>query len=335
MPNELAHLSKPYPWQAGQWLRLMSLWKNDRLPHALLIDGVSGVGKKQLAKSLGYFLLCQNPAENTACGLCRSCMLNLANTHPDLMIIEPDEKKIVIKVEQIRSLTAFAANTSQQGGRKIILIDPAEAMNVNASNALLKCLEEPARETFLILISHQSSRLLPTIKSRCQLIECPLPKHEESELWLKEEMAIKDAGTLLRLSDHRPLAARDLADSRTMLVRRELSSDMLGLLTGKTSMIKLAQKWSKDELLIVLYWFACWLSDMIRWIPTADPFRLRDTEQEQLYTLCKNQGDYQKLFHLADQVLLAKHQLGSGANPNKQLLLEGLLALWVAGFAQL
>jgi DNA polymerase-3 subunit delta' len=107
-----------------------------------------------------------------------------AGSHPDNFVLEPEEADKPIKVDQVRELVAFVVQTAQLGGRKVVLIEPVEAMNVNASNALLKSLEEPSGDTVLLLVSHQPSRLLPTIKSRCQQVACPQPSLAQSQAWL-------------------------------------------------------------------------------------------------------------------------------------------------------
>lgn len=337
----MEHLAKPYPWQNEQWTFLHSLIKQNRLPHALLVEGAKGIGKRQLALSLGSFLLCKNPVEvssgdftssfsdNSACGQCRSCRLNLAGTHPDLLLISPEEKSSVIKVDQIRFLIDFVSKTSQQGGKKIIIIDPAEAMNINSANALLKSLEEPTADTFLILVSHQSSKLLPTIKSRCQLLECAAPDHDSALQWLAGYGGEERAALLLRLSDGRPIAALDMLNSEAMEIREALSKDLLGLIKQTSPLVSICQKWSKGELEIVLFWLSCWLGDMLRWMPTDDLGRIRDVSQMELYNLCKERGQYKTLFPLMDELMLARQQLEGGSNPNKQLLLENVLIKWL------
>jgi len=130
-----------------------------------LFVGERGVGKKQLALDFSKRLLCSNKA----CGHCQSCYLFDAQTHPDLIRIEPESGQ-TIKIDQIREVIAFVSQTPSLGGYRIIIIDPARAMNINAANALLKTLEEPTPNTLLILISDSIPRLPATILSRCQKI---------------------------------------------------------------------------------------------------------------------------------------------------------------------
>ncbi|MFO6082911.1 DNA polymerase III subunit delta', partial [Pseudomonas aeruginosa] len=153
-----------YPWQQALWSQLGGRAQH---AHAYLLYGPAGIGKRALAEHWAAQLLCQRPAAAGACGECKACQLLAAGTHPDYFVLEPEEAEKPIRVDQVRDLVGFVVQTAQLGGRKVVLLEPAEAMNVNAANALLKSLEEPSGDTVLLLISHQPSRLLPTIKSRC------------------------------------------------------------------------------------------------------------------------------------------------------------------------
>lgn len=152
-----------FPWQQKEWELLLK--NKHRLPHALLFTGNEGVGKKQFALTFASLLLCKQPNDAQPCGNCHACHLLKANSHPDLILIEPETN--IIKIDQIRDAISLANETAQQGGYKIFIINPANAMNINAANALLKILEEPAPSTLFILISTLNSRLPATISSRC------------------------------------------------------------------------------------------------------------------------------------------------------------------------
>ena len=165
-------MAEVYPWQENLWQQLAGRAQH---AHAYLLHGPAGIGKRALAERLMARLLCLSPSGLDACGNCKSCHLLAAGTHPDNFVLEPEEADKPIKVDQVRELVEFVVQTAQLGGRKVVLLEPAEAMNLNAANALLKSLEEPSGNTVLLLISHQPSRLLPTIKSRCVQQACPLP----------------------------------------------------------------------------------------------------------------------------------------------------------------
>ena len=200
-------MAEAYPWQHGLWQQLAGRKQH---AHAYLLHGPAGIGKRALAERLMYLLLCQRPAGLEACGQCKSCSLLAAGSHPDHYVLEPEEADKAIKVDQVRDLVSFVVQTAQMGGRKVVLIEPVEAMNINAANALLKSLEEPSGNTVLLLVSHQPSRLLPTVKSRCVQQACPLPSDAMSIAWLADALpdcTEQERADLLTLAAGSPLVA--------------------------------------------------------------------------------------------------------------------------------
>lgn len=215
-----------YPWQIASWQALQELRR--RLPHALLIRGAQGIGKLDLALNFARSLLCERSAgDGTPCGICNSCHWFEQESHPDFRLIQPDalnsedeaEAKAggkkpsrEISVDQIRELTNFANLSSHCGGYRIVLIHPAEAMNSNAANALLKTLEEPTANLFFLLVTHKPQQLLPTILSRCQGFVLPTPTREAGIAWLSGQ-GVHHPEQALAQSGFAPLQARSWAES--------------------------------------------------------------------------------------------------------------------------
>lgn len=311
-------LAVHYPWQAPQWLHLCELRNNNRLPHALLLGGPSGVGKRRFAKAVAHSLLCENTTPGNPCGECRHCHFNLAGMHPDLKIIEPEEPGKQIKVDQVRGILDFIAQTSQQGGSKIVIIEPAEAMNINAANALLKNLEEPTEDTVILMVSDAVGTLLPTIRSRCQLLNFPVPPQAESLAWLSSMLALKDqADELLRDAGSRPLAALALVESGAIQQRQAMQTQLLDMLQGRVSPLQLAELWKNIDLADVLAWLQLKVSDFIRFKQGG---AFIDTQWQGLLV-----ADVKRLFLLLDVISSLQLKVSRGANPNKQLALEDLL----------
>ncbi|HKI74426.1 MAG TPA: DNA polymerase III subunit, partial [Pseudomonadales bacterium] len=152
-----------YPWHDKQKHQLMQLRTAEKLPHALLLSGPAWLGKQDFALATAAMLLCETPRDGMPCGDCPGCHLMAAGTHSDFRLIEPEDSRL-IKIEQVRDLIEWVNQTPQRGGYKVVVVHPAESMNVNSANAMLKCLEEPTDRTLIMLVSDLPGRLLPTIR---------------------------------------------------------------------------------------------------------------------------------------------------------------------------
>jgi DNA polymerase III delta' subunit len=214
-----------HPWNAPILDAVKS--RLERLPHALLVHGARGVGKLALAERLAQLLLCEHadPARRP-CDACDACRWYLAGNHPDFRRIEPEalarepaegeeeegapkrskQPSVIIKIEQVRALSDFLYVGSHRGKRRVALVHPAEDMNPNAANALLKGLEEPPAGAVFILVSHRPARLLPTIRSRCIAVPVPVPAPDAARAWLAGQGA-KDAERWLAYAGGAPLQA--------------------------------------------------------------------------------------------------------------------------------
>jgi DNA polymerase III subunit delta' len=152
------------PWLLGYQQQLHGLLSKQQLAHGLLLSGPAGIGKQRLADWLAAALLCT--ADVKPCGQCKSCLLRVAGSHADLLLI--DSSGSTIGVDAIRQLSQFMYGRAQQQQHKVVLLPQAEKLTEAAANALLKTLEEPPQNSFLLLCSSAVSTLAPTILSRCQ-----------------------------------------------------------------------------------------------------------------------------------------------------------------------
>jgi len=250
MSETMAFPPRPYPWQEGLWGSLCRLFGERRLPHALLLAAADGMGKQQFARAFSSWVLCREPQPGSACGRCKSCQLLAAGSHPDLLWISPetdgDKVSKVIKVEQARSVVDFAAQSAQLQGWRVVVLSPAHALNTASANALLKTLEEPGRDTLILLLTDQPMSLLATIRSRCQLLPLSLPDHELALSWLLPQVAgAVEAGTLLQLARGAPVAALALRDAAWFQARRELLADLIAVSRGEQAPLTAATRWHK------------------------------------------------------------------------------------------
>ena len=254
------------PWQRSQWQRLMQCKAAGRLPHALLCIGPSGLGRRVFAERLAAALLCSAPlSDGSPCGACRRCRLVRVGSHPDYSRIEPAEAGKAIRVDQIRELGTFLNHSSQFGGYKIVLLSPAERMNINAANSLLKTLEEPPKNRLLLLVTAAPARLPATVRSRCQVLVFYKPPTEEALAWLTTRV---DSGTepalLLSLANGAPLTALAYSQGGDLLRRRILFNTYRKVMAGSADPVRSAEAWLEGDLVENLSWLIGWHMDMIR-----------------------------------------------------------------------
>ncbi|MFZ0870236.1 MAG: DNA polymerase III subunit delta' [Rhodanobacter sp.] len=239
------------PWHAEHWARLQARRQRDALPHALLICGMAGLGKRAFVQRFVQGLLCQQPVDGDACGHCRSCLLFVAGTHPDVISLsfglrKDGVQRSEIVVDQIRELSARLAMSSQFGGWQIALIDPADAMNAAAANALLKTLEEPSAQTMLILLADAPWRMPQTIRSRCQRIEFHLPAEADALAWLQAE-GVRDAAAALNAAGGNPGLARAWTQEGALDRRMEVRKDLTALAAGRVQPMEVVKRWLDNE----------------------------------------------------------------------------------------
>ncbi|MFT3931360.1 MAG: DNA polymerase III subunit delta' [Spongiibacteraceae bacterium] len=312
-------ISQSLPWQQAQWQRIQQQVDAERLPHALLLAGPKDVGKRTFARALTAQLLCAAPQYGAACGACKSCQLLMAQAHPDAYWLAPEEAGKAVKIDQVRDLVERMAQTAQQGGRKVAVIAPAEAMNRNAANALLKTLEEPSGSALLMLISDAPGRLLPTIRSRCQRLEFPIPARAEIVEWLQPQATSADKlEQALLESEGRPMQARALLTGEDAVLRRELDDELAAVLSRQLSVLAAADRWKQRDWTALLYWLESRLVRAVRAqvVPQSAP----SVAIAQLTAIPAT-----ALFGLLDQLRALINQTLAGTNPNQQLALESFL----------
>ena len=319
-----------YPWQQGLWHDLSAYLAQRRIPQALLISGAAGLGKRHLAETFARALMCQAPSvEHLACGHCHSCTLLAANTHPDYLVVEPDEAGKAIGIDKIRQLIVKLALKPQFDGHRVVLIQPADQLNIASANAFLKCLEEPTERTCLILLSEQPGRLPATIRSRCQKIVCRPPDDQQTAAWLRQQGLTEDPQLLLSLAGGSPLLAKRYAEQGVMALHEAYFKQWLDIAQGKPMIVAVAEQWQKQETLelnVVLNWIASWMSDIIKYRSDPELTQICHPELKKSLQGLAERLELQALYRYYDAVLLAGSQLATQVN--KQLLLEQLLIDW-------
>jgi DNA polymerase-3 subunit delta' len=261
-----------FTWQEAAWKAWLPML--ERLPHAILMQSGEGFGELEFALAAAQSLLCETPgASRKACGVCRACGWFSQGNHPDFRLIVPEslapepleegaepgkKRSEQIRIEQVRELADFLSVGTHRGGLRVILIYPAEAMNANTQNALLKSLEEPPPATLFLLVSAQPDRLLPTVRSRCLRFTLPQPDHGDVLRWL-EEQGVERPDSALGAMGGAPLAAlkaRDAEPQRLAFIEGISRSDFDPVAVAETvervplwDLVGWLQRWSFDLLL--------------------------------------------------------------------------------------
>jgi len=315
-----------YPWQHGVWRALSRDFST--LAHAVLLTGQVGLGKERFAAHLAQSLLCQNPqADALACGQCQSCRLYAAGSHPDLHRIHPLEAGKAIIIDQVRALGDFLYLRPHIAARKIVLLAPAQAMNINAANGLLKMLEEPPAASHFILVSSQPTKLSATVRSRCSAVALRAPPRAEALAWLQAQPdAPPQAELLLELAGGAPLAALALGQNNFIAQRAQWMDDIEALVGRGADPVGCAARWKTAGAERGLGWLQGWVSDLIKIALDPSPPQLFNPDARTRLQALQNRLHLKRLFGFFECVSESRNLLGGPLD--ELLLLEDVLIQW-------
>ena len=216
------------PWLSRTETRLAQLMQNTTAP--TLIHAHQPLGLYQLVNEYIAWALCETNGAQQACGQCAGCQMRLSGNHPDLRYLMPQsvalelgfnveiktgvKPSLDIRIDDVRDLSNYFNTASSRGASRFVVVDPFDQMNINTANALLKTLEEPHNGLRFVLVGGRIDNLLPTIRSRCQVLSVPMPTVEESRHWL-EKQGVAQADVVLGLAMSAPFEALRLAQQAT------------------------------------------------------------------------------------------------------------------------
>ena len=310
-PLGLPPISTPLPWQAREWARVGDQMASDQFPHALLLAGPEGLGKTKFALALARLLLCHQPTDGLNCGHCSACDLSANGSHGDFRWLAPEEKSRFIKVEQIRAATDFVSRTASYGSRKVMVVQPADAMNASSANALLKCLEEPAGETVIILVCQRLHALPATVRSRCQMLKFAIPQGEVAAEWLDQVTGDRSvSNSLLLLAEQRPLSALAMFEDDLAEGVASARAALEALAAGQVSVPQARALLAGEE-----------LEASLALVTTHIQRTLRSLQAEQLRGM-RARG----LYELLDELGRNRAALSAGSNPNRDMMLDSVLS---------
>ncbi|XOV88724.1 MAG: DNA polymerase III subunit delta' [Pseudomonadota bacterium] len=313
-----------FPWHAAHRERLVAMQRRDKLPHALLLAGPRNLGKRAFASAFAAGLLCRLPEAGAACGDCDNCKLVAAGTHPDFRIVAPEDSQLIV-IRQIRDFIEWSAQTAQRGGMRVALVYPAEQMNIASANALLKCLEEPGDRTLIMLVTDLPGRLLPTIRSRCQLVDFAIPPRRQALDWLRSRHpGINNPELLLGIGGGAPLAVTTDFDE-VYMARREAIGQIVRGLVNEAAPLELARTLVAADLGLDLKIIYGLFADALRYQLAGDESLIKNMDLMDLIRKVAARLPARQLLLILDALTRGRRAVAGPSNPNLQLLAEALM----------
>lgn len=317
-----------HPWNRAVWETLTR--RSERTTHAWLFKGPQGVGKTVTAIQFALYLLAEDSADRA-----KVHRLFSAGSHPDFHVLMPEQRcvdgggileryamryvgtgkgkpKSIISVDQVRQLIERVSTRAHTGANKCVILSPAECMNPNSANALLKILEEPPARTLFVLVSAMPHQLPLTIISRCSQIDLRVPDKNTARVWLLDQgLPDADVDVLLALAGGAPLRAKWLHETGFLELRSEWMSDVLQLMEDHYDPLQVAAKWNRSDRPMAIDWLHRFVVDLARVAFSEHPETLYNPDVRRRLQDLKKHINVNGLFDLSDRLGLGKQLLDS------------------------
>ncbi len=315
-----------YPWLNPPYREIIARHQAERAHHALLLHALPGMGDEALAWGISRWLICQQRDGLKSCGLCHSCNLMRAGTHPDWHLLTAEKGKATLGVDAVRSLSEKLWQHARQGGAKVVWLPDAGQLTEAAASALLKILEEPPARTWFMLASAQPERLLATLRSRCLRWYLAPPPQVESLRWLQKnsEADLNARNAALRLSGGAPAAALSLLEPGIWQQRQQVCQALSAALSG--DIFVLLPVLNQDNAVQRIDWLCQLLMDALKLLQGGGA-SLSNCDQQVLVLQIASRSTVALLDHSLRQWITCRDRLLHVNAVNRELLLtERLLS---------
>jgi DNA polymerase-3 subunit delta' len=326
MENAMIASNSVLPWHDTYWAMMESAMARDQMHHALLLHGLSGLGKLRFAQSLAALMLCESETDavQRPCGQCRGCQLNKAGSHPDKLSLMPEDGKTQISVDQVRALISENVLTSHYGGYRVIVLSPAHSMSANAANALLKTLEEPPLKHVFILVSDSPNQMPVTLRSRCVSLLFGPPQSQQAKSWLSDKSSSEvDWDFWLKWTGGAPLAALEAANNTDIKAIQANFRGICELVQGRADPVAMAQQWRSNGLSESLDWQLRLLGQLMQQCTTQNSWASVPDISEIASHL-----NWSGMNLIYDELMELRDAEARSLHPNDRLSLESLAVTW-------
>jgi hypothetical protein len=304
------------PWLEDSWRLVLEGLQSKALPHAWCIVHPPGVIASELTDRLVRFLLCQNPSNHEFCGQCVSCRIE--ETHPDLMLLEPEGAAGMIKVDSVRDSIETAYTTASMGGRRVVLVRPADCLNQGSSNALLKVVEEPPSGTVFVFQTALPGKLLPTLVSRLRMVKVPTPTPDILEKTAQCLGISQDDMRVAEILLAEPMAVK--IDPERLTLACEVLKAMARIRNGEDSQV-VVKSFTKADALVATIVMERVCEQLIR-------AQFDDIANPVTSTLAAPYPPVMLLYQFKERIAEVRKQAQAGIAVNVGLALGSLFAAW-------
>jgi DNA polymerase-3 subunit delta' len=334
--NKLKYINHFPSWLEPSRDNLEAIASQGRFPHAILIHGPEGTGRRLLALwAIGRALDSDDFTMDADTNIGRILDAEIVPYHPDFQLVQPEKdkekekEKRTISIDQIRSLISFLNLTSHQSGTKTALISPAQVLTVPAENSLLKTLEEPPGDSLIVLVTDSLSRIAPTVISRCHRARVATPSAEEAGRWLRAHRADVNWEPALGLAGGAPFKALELHQSGFVQQAAEFEKDVLALVDKRVTPAVVAKRWARQDEDRYLRWLYQRVSDEIRDSVTNDGSKGNQKPRNRYLQIGPKTLNIERSFACLRDINELRRLQGAGLNAG--LHLTNLLTRWYGG----